>query len=345
MVKVGDKVRFLNSTGGGTVRKFQSKNIVLVEEEDGFETPVLTSDIVVVEETNEYNFVKGTPHKDVPEANKAVPERAGQKYEPVDFEETADGEQLSVMLAFVPTDVRKLQESKFDMYIVNDSNYYVNFVIAVEDEHGQLNARHADMVEPQTKLLLETLSYDDLNDLQNMRVQAVAYKKHSYDFKPAIDTPLTLRLTRFFKMHSFVENDFFDEPALIENIVRRDFSVADMLAAPTSEQKPKPQRERISKPNQKPELIEIDLHINELIDNTNGLQPKDMLDYQIEKFNEVMKANLKRKGTKIVFIHGKGEGKLRAEILRNLKLYYPACTAQDANFQKYGFGATMVTIH
>lgn len=343
MIKIGDKVRFLNSTGGGTVRKFQSKNIVLVEEEDGFETPVLTSDIVVVEETNEYNFVTGTPRKEETE-KKPAPEK--QKYELVDFEETSEGEQLSVMLAFVPTDVRKLQESKFDMHIVNDSNYYVNFVIAVEDDHGRLNVRHADMIEPQTKLMLETLTYDDLNDVQNMRVQAVAYKKHSYDFKPAIDTPLTLRLTRFFKMHSFVENDFFDEPALIENIVKKDFSVADaLLNAPTEEQKPKPQRQRISKPNQKPELVEIDLHINELIDNTNGLQPKDMLDYQIEKFNEVMKANLKHKGTKIVFIHGKGEGKLRAEILRNLKLYYPACTAQDANFQKYGFGATMVTIH
>ena len=36
-IKVGDKVRFLNSTGGGVVRSFKGKDQVLVEDEDGFE--------------------------------------------------------------------------------------------------------------------------------------------------------------------------------------------------------------------------------------------------------------------------------------------------------------------
>ena len=49
MIKIGDKVRFLNAVGGGKVVGFQDKNIVLVEEEDGFETPVLANEIVVVE--------------------------------------------------------------------------------------------------------------------------------------------------------------------------------------------------------------------------------------------------------------------------------------------------------
>ena len=55
-VKIGDKVRFINAKGGGIVRKFQSKTVVLVEEEDGFETPVLISEVVVVKETDKYNF-------------------------------------------------------------------------------------------------------------------------------------------------------------------------------------------------------------------------------------------------------------------------------------------------
>ncbi len=39
-MKVGDKVRFLNTTGGGVVRSFKGKE-VLVEDEDGFEVPAL----------------------------------------------------------------------------------------------------------------------------------------------------------------------------------------------------------------------------------------------------------------------------------------------------------------
>jgi dsDNA-specific endonuclease/ATPase MutS2 len=52
----------------------------------------------------------------------------------------------------------------------------------------------------------------------------------------------------------------------------------------------------------------------------------------------------KDKGKKIVFIHGKGEGVLRNAIMQELKRKYPRCLSQDASFQKYGFGATMVII-
>ena len=40
-MKIGDKVRFLDSIGGGKVTGFQGSNIVLVEDEDGFEIPTL----------------------------------------------------------------------------------------------------------------------------------------------------------------------------------------------------------------------------------------------------------------------------------------------------------------
>mgnify|MGYP000107708567 CR=1 FL=1 len=38
-VKIGDKVRFLNSVGGGIVRRFKGNDQVIVEDEDGFEYP------------------------------------------------------------------------------------------------------------------------------------------------------------------------------------------------------------------------------------------------------------------------------------------------------------------
>ena len=47
-MKKGDQVRFLHEVGGGTVSGFQGKNIVLVEDEDGFEIPMLMTDVVVI---------------------------------------------------------------------------------------------------------------------------------------------------------------------------------------------------------------------------------------------------------------------------------------------------------
>ena len=49
-MKKGDKVRFLSEVGGGKVAGFQGKNIVLVEDEDGFEIPMPINEVVVVDQ-------------------------------------------------------------------------------------------------------------------------------------------------------------------------------------------------------------------------------------------------------------------------------------------------------
>ena len=55
-MKIGDKVRFLSETGGGRISGFRSGNIVLVEDEDGFEIPTQKSEIVVVE-SDKYIYI------------------------------------------------------------------------------------------------------------------------------------------------------------------------------------------------------------------------------------------------------------------------------------------------
>ena len=47
-LNIGDKVRFLNDVGGGTVAGFQRGGIVLVEDADGFEIPVREQEVVLV---------------------------------------------------------------------------------------------------------------------------------------------------------------------------------------------------------------------------------------------------------------------------------------------------------
>ena len=92
------------------------------------------------------------------------------------------------------------------------------------------------------------------------------------------------------------------------------------------------------------QILEVDLHVDELLDTTAGLEAKDILEYQMKVFRETMDAELKHRGRKIVFIHGKGEGVLRSAILKELKTRYRQCRYQDASFREYGYGATMVTI-
>jgi len=81
-------------------------------------------------------------------------------------------------------------------------------------------------------------------------------------------------------------------------------------------------RRPILKHNRKLDELVIDLHIAELVDTTAGLSNSDMLNLQVDKFREVMDANLKNYGMKIIFIHGKGEGVLRQAIMKELKHRY-----------------------
>ena len=91
-------------------------------------------------------------------------------------------------------------------------------------------------------------------------------------------------------------------------------------------------------------IIEVDLHIDKLLETTAGMNNTAMLQHQLGIFKQTMESYRGAKGQRIVFIHGKGEGVLRKAIIDELKLRYSKCEWQDASFQQYGFGATQVTI-
>ena len=74
------------------------------------------------------------------------------------------------------------------------------------------------------------------------------------------------------------------------------------------------------------------------------MENKDMLQLQLDTVRKTMREHSKRKGQKIVFIHGKGDGVLRKAVRDLLKKEWPKADLQDASFQEYGFGATLVTV-
>ena len=122
-MKIGDKVRFLSEVGGGIVKGFQGKEIVLVEDADGFDIPMQVRECVVIE-TDDYNMVKrpSASPKKVEEPVKPVkPEMPTVQRQP----EMRGGDALNVFLAFIPEDVKAISSTPFEAYLVNDSNYYL----------------------------------------------------------------------------------------------------------------------------------------------------------------------------------------------------------------------------
>ena len=90
-------------------------------------------------------------------------------------------------------------------------------------------------------------------------------------------------------------------------------------------------------------ILEVDLHINQLIKSTKGLDNYDMLNLQLDTAKRKIEYAISKRISKIVFIHGVGEGVLKAE-LNSLLNKYPI-KYYDASYKKYGLGATEVYVY
>jgi hypothetical protein len=345
-IKIGDKVRFLNNVGGGIVRRFQGKDQVWVEGEDGFEIPALVRELVVVESLDKQIY---TPGPKAPTVVEMLPQAPPP--EELKIEETPGGERLTVYLAYLPLEPKAMQQSGYEAYFVNDSNYFLFFNYANRQNNSWIS-RYNGLVEPNTKIFMEEFEKDELNNLERVCVQLIAFKKDKpYLLKNALSVELRIDTVKFYKIHCFMENDYFEEDAMLFPLVQADVPKRELLVPVTDLQEAMMQKVKPPKPSHKhapekahQEIPEIDLHINQLLDNTNGLSPADILNYQLEKFHETLAQYAGSKGQRIIFIHGKGEGVLRSSIERELKTRYKQYTYQDASFREYGFGATMVTI-
>lgn len=233
-IQIGDTVRFLHEVGGGKVTGFEKGGIVLVEDQDGFEIPMLQKDVVVIPPSNKKQAV--------PAPAPAAPKQ------PVAPQKIAD------VLKKAPAPANPVNED------------------------GETLEERVIRLERQVK-------------------------------------KLTLRIEQL------------EAAKALRDISQSNFTVKQ------------------SKPNdRKEDVIEVDLHINELLDTTAGMSVAEIKAYQLKVFHQTMEEHKKDKGRRIVFIHGNGDGVLRKAILDELKRCYKTCTWQDASFQQYGFGATMVTI-
>lgn len=407
-MNIGDKVRFLNAVGGGRITGFQGKDLVLVTDEDGFEVPTLRHEIVVVDtdaynlerkpapgrkskEINPYDAAEhkkraqvaaGETHTSVKAALAAHDGEdetyalADENADPADREitfrprplERKGADSLNLHLAFVPADTRQLSVTEFEAYFVNDSNLFVRYIALTQ--HGtDYRLWREGLVEPNRKVFLAKLTHNDLPDLERLTFQLISYKEDKpFALKLPLNVTLRVDGTKFYKLHTFGDSDFFDEPALVRCLVENDRpaksvavsaeAIEEALVTPEIAAHPdRPARKgdhagaaaRAAVPGaatlDRNAIVEVDLHAESVLDSIAGLTSSDILMCQLRVFHDTMRAHTKEHGRRIVFIHGKGEGVLRAALLKDLKRHYPRCTHQDASFREYGFGATMVTVH
>lgn len=335
---IGDKVRYLNDVGGGTVVKILDSQLVEINDENGFDIPVLKSELVLVSKGE-----KPTSSKPKVEAE-PMPEIVAT----TDTDEIEGNDSPNLLFAFVPENGNVLSDN-FEVYLINDCNYHFLYTV-----HGKtansLSLTDAGVADANTKILLTKATKQELSKLSTFTIQGCYYKRNQTGTIPPVQEDLKFNPVKLSKPGTYKDNDFFNEPAIIISIgvgsmeqAVNEIPEADLKALVSQEKQKRPRLSK--KPVKKEDLIkEIDLHIHELVDDEAGLTSGDILDIQVKAFKKAMEEAILDKTKKVVFIHGVGQGVLKMKLRLILDRDYKKYQYQDASFAKYKFGATMVEL-
>lgn len=139
----------------------------------------------------------------------------------------------------------------------------------------------------------------------------------------------------------------FDQSELLLDEGRGVLKVSNFEVAQVKSEKDQPKKKTPAKVKAKDRNIpkmEVDLHIHHLVPTTRGMSNFDMLNIQLETAKRQLEFAISKRIQKVVFIHGVGAGVLKEELFYLFRKY-PNITHYDADFQKYGLGATEIYIY
>lgn len=91
-------------------------------------------------------------------------------------------------------------------------------------------------------------------------------------------------------------------------------------------------------------IEKVGLEAERILPNTTGMTPHEVLLYQLKNFRRELDKRLNRRGSKVVFIHGAGQGVLHQLIINRIEQDYPMVQYRDVTFDGFPMGAIEVTI-
>ncbi len=262
-----------------------------------------------------------------------------------------------IRLCFVPDRPQAPETSaRLTLHLVNDSSYSLLYSIAQwNDGTDHATALKAGQLDEDSKEEIAVIRMEELNRPRRLLVSAILFKPTRYVPQPTESFTLELSPLKFVRRGNYVETDYFEEPIVIytvassreqrktEPVVTKDTAMT--LAEALKEKGDRPKTEsRIApekKPHKEPEIV--DLHAEQILDDTAGMTPGEILKAQLSRFEIALDLAVNNnRGGRMVFIHGVGSGKLKYEMKKLLASKYPRLRYQDASFQEYGYGAIMV---
>lgn len=315
MLKLGDRVKFVNENMAGVVTSFKAKNLVGVTIEDDFEIPVLASEIVKID------FDEVKPNTDKKETDDKLKTKLNSN--PVGvfwaYNRLGENEVEGVLhnnacdtLMYV---VYQKEKEVYNLYKTGKLNRgeEVNFL--------KLNLENYEKWNP---LLFQLIIADDIT-IKPSKPLHIEFKAKPKEFHQSLKFCFFLQKQAYiFKLNEELNSLNFNA------LKQKDFNEKTIA-------------EKIDL-SQKPEPI-IDLHIEKLIERGYTNQTNDIIGVQMDVFIKTLEAAYMNQMKSMVYIHGIGnqylKNKIHTFLTKNKRL---AKHFEEADTLKFGGGATYIEI-
>ncbi len=373
--KTGDKVKFLNTKGGGVVTRIMGKDMVEVTIEDGFGIPVMEHEIIhtgTVQDPSA-NIFRGDPKSASSKpAMEPTTTRAGiqDSLVPGNY----NGRQLEpgLYMAFRPMDQRILTMGDLEVILVNYHQTPLVIQLYLKKE-GALHFRKQLSLRPMQAVILEQISRTELESWLSGTLQMMAQPPVAAQLPLPVHTSFAIKGSKFFRADGY-EHTNLDPQLIIPVLLKLAAQIQPGGAfgspsaplrghaqAPVSDSSrafgspSTPLRDHaqapLSKTPEPPPFIkrhltpdgdaEVDLHIHAITDNHQRLNPMESLNYQLSYFRKVLNSAIAERVPKLIVIHGVGAGILKAEIGKEVA-EIDFAHLYDAPLHKYGVGASVI---
>ncbi|WP_420150069.1 Smr/MutS family protein [Spirosoma sp.] len=341
-MNIGDKVRLLRAKEQGVVSRFLPGDMIEIEIEDGFRIPVMRSELVPVSPLEAERLLKNNPYapqKTVIPSASAILANQG------------------IYLAFVPVNDRE-----YTLHLINNTDWEFPYVLG-EESAGvgggvQFRGVHSGVLKAKSQQKMNDLyTHATFEEWPTFVVQGLWFRAGKSSLRSPLVKRFKARASTFFKAKTTVP--VLQQPGFVTQLDAD--SQEGLQQTPASNRSSQPKPATIRPEDLKTEMLKsksdtnavsierpssvVDLHVEALLPNGHGNRgPADLLKLQLDTFEKALENAIASGMHDITFIHGVGSGALRTELHKRLGQHPNVKFFEDAQKQKFGYGATKITI-
>jgi hypothetical protein len=310
--KLGEFVRFVNERREGFITRIIDENTIAVTDDDGFEIPVLASQVTRVHGKSDFTALEAIEDSTLKRPDQFI----------------SNGIFIGI------TDDKRVG-SVVHFNLINASSFQILFTLNTE-RNQEFNGECSGQVNPGAMVHLYSASLNELDLWPKFNLQVLLHTSGKHEIKKPI------LFSEKFKAKDFSGTKKHDAILGKEAwMIQIDSEVPLIDPQKLKESFFRPSSEKIEIPNPGKE---VDLHIEKIRDDHQFLKNSEILDIQLNHFKKNLDAAIVHKLQSMIFIHGTGNGTLRNEIHKIISKHPQVKTFMDAHKEKFGYGATEIVL-